>query len=177
MKVQCPNCGKPLMNLRSMGGHAHVCPITMEQLFWAKVDKSGGQGACWNWIASRKPRGYGQFHYQGKMNRAHRLAWILTNGEPGKLEVCHSCDNKLCCNPAHLWLGTHQDNMADCKAKDRHCRGDRGRAKLTEEQAREVLRLKGKANAGDLADKYGVGNGAIQAIWRGDAWMHIQEGA
>jgi hypothetical protein len=55
------------------------------------------------------------------------VAWIITNGSiPNSMHVLHICDNKACCNPAHLYLGTHQDNMADVKARGRVGRGPRG---------------------------------------------------
>lgn len=57
---------------------------------------------------------------------AHRVAWELTNGTiPPGMEVCHSCDNRPCCNVAHLFLGTHQDNMTDMARKGRR-RGPQG---------------------------------------------------
>jgi hypothetical protein len=63
--------------------------------------------------------------------------------------------------------------MRDARAKDRHCRGERGRSKLTEEQAMAILNLKGKAKPKELAPLYGVGEGAITAIWRRMYWKHL----
>lgn len=93
------------------------------ECFWSKVDKSGASG-CWNWTASRKEKGYGQFFWRGKMHRAHRLAWTLTGRElPARpLELAHRCDNRVCVNPDHLFVATHAENMADCKAKGRYAR-------------------------------------------------------
>lgn len=100
---------------------------------WPKVDKSGGAAACWPWTAARDPKGYGTIRSDiGRANKfAHRAAWEVTNGAiPDGLLVCHRCDNPPCCNPAHLFLGTHADNMADCSAKGRTCRGDRHGSRL-----------------------------------------------
>lgn len=78
---------------------------------------------CWTWQGFRHkpPRTYGLTSYRGQKWRVHRLMYTLLVGpiDPGKV-VCHTCDNPGCCNPAHLWLGTHHDNMADCRAKNRY---------------------------------------------------------
>lgn len=98
---------------------------SLECRFWSKVDKSGGPDACWNWIAKARAQGgtgYGMFTItNGKYKHAHRLAWELTNGPiPDGLHGCHKCDNVLCCNPAHLFLGSHQENMEDMIRKGRN---------------------------------------------------------
>ena len=86
--------------------------------FWDKVDKTG---ECWIWTAYTKTDGYGQFKFDGKMRGAHRMAWLLTNGEiPDGMLVCHTCDNPSCVNPNHLFLGTNQDNADDKMNKGRH---------------------------------------------------------
>jgi hypothetical protein len=65
--------------------------------------------------------GYGEVSMNGKKYRVHRLFYEFYNGPFDQtLDVCHTCDNPICVNPAHLWLGTHKDNMADCRAKDRY---------------------------------------------------------
>jgi hypothetical protein len=97
--------------------------------FWAAVDKTNADG-CWEWTRARFPSGYGKMQLEGgsrkvpgsrKLEGAHRLAWTLTHGEiPDGLWVLHKCDNRPCCRPDHLFLGTCADNVRDMVAKGRH---------------------------------------------------------
>ena len=75
---------------------------------------------CWEWSLSKNRKGYGQCTYKGKYQSAHRLSYYLYyNVDPGKLHVCHKCDNPGCVNPEHLWLGTNYDNHKDKIQKGR----------------------------------------------------------
>lgn len=89
--------------------------------FWSRIDRSGGDNSCWVWTGGRYPRGYGRIVMNCKVLYAHRVAYELTYGSiPTGMHVCHACDNPPCCNPAHLWLGSPADNVADRDAKGRH---------------------------------------------------------
>lgn len=98
-------------------------PIPIAQRFWPKVDKRGPDD-CWLWTGSEHGKGYGGFSYRGRSVPAQRISWLLEHGEPpDNLFVCHTCDVPKCVNPAHLFLGDHQANMADMVAKGRSTYG------------------------------------------------------
>lgn len=100
--------------------------------FWHHVDVRGPH-ECWEWLRGRARFGHGKVMWEGRTAFTHRVAYALTHGIPvaaGKvtkdtLNVCHSCDNPPCCNPAHLFLGTQLANRQDCMAKGRAATGDR----------------------------------------------------
>ena len=101
--------------------------------FWNKVNKLGFND-CWNWIGGSRGMGYGAFKINNKVIDSHRMSWILKNGEIEKgLYVLHTCDNRKCINPNHLFLGTHSDNMKDCANKKRlYSQSNVGKKKLSE---------------------------------------------
>ncbi len=109
--------------------------------FWNNIDVRGPDD-CWNWKAHTNT-GYGTMHKDGKGHYAHRISYELAKGLiPDNLIVRHICNNRLCCNPAHLILGTAQDNSNDAKAAGRQARGERsGVPKLTTAQVLEIRRL------------------------------------
>ncbi len=92
--------------------------VPRETSFWESLEII--DGGCWEWTKCRNNRGYGRVQWEGRARMAHRVAWELICGEiPEGVFVCHSCDNRICCKPDHLFLGTHEDNMADMMAKGR----------------------------------------------------------
>lgn len=89
----------------------------------------GHKDDCWEWLG--KVFGYGKFAIGSKYRRSHRLAYVLYVGAiPRGLFVLHSCDNRCCVNPNHLWVGTQQDNMDDMVTKGRQAIGNRNGARL-----------------------------------------------
>lgn len=100
--------------------------------FWSQADVKG-PNECWIWKGPTNPsRGsYGRFWIHRAEFRAPRIAYAIWNAlDPGTLHVCHSCDNPLCVNPHHLWLGTARDNLRDCIEKGRTATGDRNGSRL-----------------------------------------------
>jgi hypothetical protein len=173
----CPVCHT---TFRQKGGHAKVCGTDRgEIVFWSKVDKGPHPGGCWLYMGFRKWDGYGWLarSWDGGKRRyltAHRYAWILTHGEPPQgAHILHQCDNPPCCNPSHLRLGTHQENMADQVSKRRHVYGERsGRNKLTREQVEETRRIRprGTKAKAELAARFGVALPTIEAVLSGRSW-------
>lgn len=138
-------------------------------------------GGCWLWSGARMfGTGYGTFQpikrsAGGSTETTHRASYKLFRGEiPKGMQVLHKCDVRACCNPDHLFLGTHKDNMADMAAKGRAAslRGSAAyAAKLTEAQVWEALaRLEEGETCRQIGDRFGVDQCAINAIRRGISW-------
>lgn len=153
------------------------CPRhwTVEQRFNHYADKAGGPDACWLWTA-RVSR-YGQMTLPKKRSTAlaHRVSYQLFRGPiPDGLFVLHECDVPACVNPAHLFLGTHDDNMADKVAKGRQLRlnGERnGGSKLTEATVRAIRMADGSQTV--IASKYGITRASVSLIKRRLLWKHV----
>lgn len=147
--------------------------VTAESFFWQQVEKTE---SCWLWRGPVHYSGYGVFLFDHRRYQAHRFSWQLAHGEiPDGLHVLHHCDVRACCRPDHLWLGTDLDNMRDRDEKGRGAshRGEKnGRAKLTDDQAREIRAARGVKGT-DLARKYGVSPTRIARIRNGKEWRHL----
>lgn len=146
---------------------------TLAERFWEKVDIRG-EDECWLWLGGIPDR-YGEFYDSGRMKKAHRVAYELSNGPiPDGLEILHTCDNPPCINPKHLFTGTHQDNMTDMVQKGRQVSlwGEKHpNAKLTTEQTEEIKRLceTGEFTQKELSERFGVYQTTISKIHRGVA--------
>lgn len=145
--------------------------VTLQQRFEEKfvVADSG----CWEWTGTRhRHAGYGQFRLGPKMIYAHRASWVIYNGQPPQgLHILHRCDNRLCVNPGHLFLGTNDENMADMVAKGRQAQRERhGRSKLTGEQVKAIRGLGGKMLQREIAAMFGIRQQQVSHILRGVHW-------
>jgi hypothetical protein len=149
---------------------------TPEQRFEAKVDRSGD---CHLWIGSKNSDGYGNFYLDDKLEKAHRYAYRLANGDfDESLFVCHACDNPSCVNPDHLFLGDQTRNMQDMISKGRQnstAGSKNGRAKLDEDDVRQVRKIhkSGKMSTRELAHEFGMGQTAIAEIVANKTWRHV----
>lgn len=142
---------------------------SITERFWSKV-QVGGEDECWEWTGAKNPDGYGNFNFHGKFDKAHRISYILSVGIVSKgLCVCHKCDNRSCCNPKHLWLGTHIENMIDMAIKKRAWG-----TKLNESQ---VIEIRNKYRRGfgtlELQREFGVSSAQVRRIANREAWKHV----
>lgn len=158
---------------------------SLTERFWAQVVKY--PEGCWGWIGAVTGSGYGAIRgAQRKQLRSHRVSWeIHFEPIPDGLCVCHTCDNPICTNPKHLFLGSMGDNTRDCVAKGRrpnagrhghHRRGEsHPEAVLTESDVR-LIRMAysfGNTSYGKLARYYKVTKENIAAIVKKRTWKHL----
>ncbi len=155
-----------------------------------------GRSQCWQWSGYTNNRGYGVMYFQGQYGKAtggrivrgrgmlyvHRVAWALTNGvAPSDKLVCHKCDNPICVNPEHLFLGDHRANTQDMMKKGRGkyktLKGENSPAhKITE---RDVVHIRRQYSEGGitqaaLAECYGIDSSAVSLIIRRKNWRHVK---
>lgn len=147
---------------------------SLKNRFTEKIQKSSG---CWTWVGAKDTSGYGRIYSKSGNLSAHRVSYALHFKNPGKQEVCHTCDNPGCVRPSHLFLGTHADNMADAKFKKRF--PDRKgakhpNAKLRNENVKTIRKLYAAGNTQrSIAKKYNVSHVLIGNIVRKKLWNHV----
>lgn len=136
-----------------------------------KIDENN----CFIWQGGVTSAGYGMISYIGKLYLVHRLMYMVHNEVilPRRIVVCHKCDERLCCNPEHLFAGTQSDNMQDAVSKGLMASGElNGRAKLTWEKVTEIRqRYKKGAHIYPLAREFKVEYHTIQNIVRNRSWI------
>jgi hypothetical protein len=140
--------------------------------FMDKVSPEPNSG-CWLWTSSVDSTGYGTFWKDRTAQKAHRLSYQIHRGEiPAGMQVCHKCDNPLCVNPDHLFVGTLQDNMKDRNAKGRQARGVRhSKARLSEDDVRFIRSSNLTTIA--LGKMFNINHGSISAIRTRKNWKHV----
>lgn len=172
----CKTCGSIVTPKSS-----RAAPLSLEEAFWSKVEKTEG---CWQWTGATS-RGYGRLSYQSETISAHRFSYRLHGGTLTKgMFVCHRCDNPLCMNPDHLFLGTSRDTST-CRgaahwqnaSPEKRRTGARHHAsKLSPKKVREMRSLyaNGETVKG-IAKQYGVDARTTYAVLRGETWKHVLE--
>jgi len=158
-------------------------PANTPEVLWSKVDKKG-EDDCWNWLGYKNKQGYGRTWINDYGFYAHRVIFNLafpntiTLNAPKSTDdfgfLLHICDNPSCCNPKHLFVGTHADNMADKVAKGRSpdFSGDKGpRAKLNMTQAREARQLRKEGvSTRELALRFGLSLPSMKTLLAGKSY-------
>ncbi len=157
----------------------------LAERFWSKVKKSDN---CWEWQGATYRNGYGAFRESTKLNSvAHRTAYKISKGDPGNLLVCHTCDNRLCVRPDHLFLGTQLDNMQDMIKKGRQALGKELNhpsqigelnfaAKLTWDKVSLIRKLYNEGSKqADLMRQFEVSRNLIWLIVHNKIWIKREE--
>jgi hypothetical protein len=146
--------------------------MTFAHSFWSKVDPAPSE-CCWEWTGCIESNHYGRVWFNNRNALAHRVAYQLAKGEiPDGLMVRHTCDNPACCNPNHLILGTHTENMADRRERNRQAKGEKHYAsKLTATQAMEVYNSSLKQY--EIAKLYNIDRTIVSKIKLKKIWKHI----
>lgn len=149
--------------------HPELIEAVAVSRFWRMV-QSGADDECWPWAGDTR-KGYGVFFYKGSLYGAHELALTFSTGERRHptLDTCHSCDNPICCNPAHLRFDTRASNVREMVSRGRSRNGsklDAADVRLMRERRALGARQK------DLADQFGITDGQVSMIIRGLRWAH-----
>lgn len=146
---------------------------SLEERFWQRIERPSDPGACHEWTGATT-RGYGCIRINRRTTPTHRLAWTLSRGPiPEGLWVLHRCDNRLCCNADHLFLGDVRANVSDMVAKGRNrpCRKEgHPRAKLNEQCVKVLRAMRGRKTSILLAALHGVGASTVTNVWTGQTW-------
>jgi len=143
------------------------------ETFW---DRTRRAGDCILWTLGADKRGYGRVSFQGRKRRAHQVAWEITNGPiPAGLWLLHSCDNPACCNPEHLRLGDHEQNMRDMRERGRSPKGSANpQSKLTDSSIAEIRRLYSSGQMQkDIAKLFQISKSAVSLICLRRTWSHV----
>ena len=166
-------------------GNPHVAstkqwPSAKDRLL--NLCRKSSETSCWEFVGGHTRKGYGKLWHNGGMKTAHRVAYeILVGPVPEAKFVLHRCDNPSCLNPDHLFIGTHQDNMADMRMKgrgasERRLRGSKSpQSKLNEECVLQIkLRLAKNEQCSVIAKDFNVDRTLISLIKRGKVWTHVR---
>ncbi len=147
--------------------------LPIRERFFSKVEICEETG-CWFWTGAKTGNGYGSMHFNGNQYIAHRLSYLIEHGSISEgMLICHTCDNKVCVNPDHLFEGTQTDNMRDASLKGRTASGEEhGQGKLTLKDV-EAIRLLGASSTYSqkfIGELFGVTRETVKDIVKGKIW-------
>ena len=133
------------------------------------------EGGCWVWTGGLAKAGYGVVWLEGTYRNAHRAIYeILIGPVPEGKFLCHTCDNRCCVNPNHLYIGSAQTNKNDMANRGRMAVGTSlPQAKLCDEDIPTIRALEGKEHRCSVAERYKVSPRAIVHIWKRATWRHV----
>ena len=140
--------------------------------------EKAGDDECWIWNGHVLASGYGRITGKSYKETAHRYSYILHDGEiPGGLSVLHKCNTKRCVNPAHLYVGTHNDNMRDMAESGVMKGTNNPKTLLDETKVREIRKLiTGRMMTyAKIAEKYGVKRQTIKDIASSRTWSWLDD--
>lgn len=169
-------CCKHYSRLRRHGSTEHGRQIGKGLAFLKEVALFWQSSDCLDWPFAKANYGYGEIWVAGRKRIAHRIVCEMAYGPPAaeKNDAAHSCCNRLCVNPRHLRWASRSENVADSRAHGTMVRGERSvHAKLTEQQVREILSLKGQASQTEIGARFGVSRRSVNSILRRETWRHI----
>ncbi len=173
---RCPSCDRCFRKRRARETYCSIhCAV------WPRITKAAPD-ACWPW-QGQLVGGYGAGGFDKKRYRVSRVVLAEKLGRELELgeQALHSCDNPACCNPAHIFVGSAADNMADKVAKGRGSsippclKGEaHGRAKLTEANVRDIWARRAEGST-KLGCEYGVANTTVHNIFRKTNWRWLTD--
>lgn len=172
---QCAECRG--VSTPGSGHYRHRDIDTLKARFWRDIDKRS-PSECWEWKGGRDTSGYGHFKHGNEIHRIHRLSYQLHHGEiPEGMHILHSCDNKICGNPAHLRVGTNAENMRE-KAERGLCNPVIGeanfQARLNADKVRQIRSLYQSGYTYDkLGVMFGVSKQTCASIVKRKTWKHV----
>ena len=181
ISLVCTNCGAPFMRINGevRGQSTVFCSLACrimyndDKLRFERMHIPEPNSGCWLWLGAIGGGGYGQLWLNGKHTLAHRAAYkLLVEEPPADRAVCHRCDNPLCVNPAHLFVGTRAENSADMVAKNRQAKGEQfSRSGLDHDTVR-LIRSSPLPDT-EWAARLGLSKGAINHIRHRRNWRHV----
>lgn len=136
---------------------------------------------CWEYSGAKDADGYGMFWFDGKTKGAHQFSarylagYQINSGD----QVCHTCDNPACCNPAHLFIGSTQDNTADRQRKNRTARGSQVGTSVYDEETIKNIKNAYKTRPHyrgiikDLSEEFNVSYNVVWYACKRNSWSHV----